>query len=171
MNTQTKILLISVHHNSDAYQVNNILTMVLCKELPVAISDVMYAYMIAEDWIKWIKDPNSSDDSPLRGKSAEDVAPLLKLFQRQAYDLATKLTLCKNDVEEMKLTLCKNDVEEIFENLNPCLINNWRSRDDLTRETTKMFHRSLRLTAKLFAEQGDDSFNEILEEKLVPPMS
>ena len=159
MNTQTKILLISVHHNSDAYQVNNILTMVLCKELPVAISDVMYAYMIAEDWIKWIKDPNSSDDSPLRGKSAEDVAPLLKLFQRQAYDLATKLTLCKNDVEE------------IFENLNPCLINNWRSRDDLTRETTKMFHRSLRLTAKLFAEQGDDSFNEILEEKLVPPMS
>ena len=159
MNTQTKILLIAVHHNSDAYQVNNILTMVLCKELPVAISDVMYAYMIAEDWIKWIKDPNSSDDSPLRGKSAEDVAPLLKLFQRQAYDLATKLTLCKNDVEE------------IFENLNPCLINNWRSRDDLARETTRMYHRSLRLTAKLFAEQGDDSFNEILKEKLVPPMS
>lgn len=159
MNTQTKILLITVHHNSDACQVNNILTMVLCKELPVTISDIMYAYMIAEDWVKWIKDPNSSDDSPLRGKSAKDLAPLLKLFQRQAYDLATKLTLCKNDVEE------------IFENLNPCLINNWRTRDCLAVEATEMYHRSLRFTANLFAEIGDDHFNKILEEKQVPLIS
>ena len=159
MNTQTKIMLVTVHHSSDACEVNNILTMVIFKMLPVNISDVMYAYMIAEDWIKWCKDPNSSDDSPLIGRSAKDVAPLLKLFQRQAYDLATKLTLCKNDVEE------------IFENLNPCLINNWRSRDDLAREITKMYHRSLRFTANLFAEEGDESFNKILEEKQVPLIS
>ena len=159
MNTQTKIMLVTVHHSSDACEVNNILTMVIFKMLPMNISDVMYAYMIAEDWIKWCKDPNSSDDSPLIARSAEDVAPLLKLFQRQAYDLATKLTLCKNDVEE------------IFENLNPCLINNWRSRDDLAREITKMYHRSLRFTANLFAEMGDGHFNEILKQKQVPLIS
>ena len=159
MNAQTRILLITAHHNSDACQANNILTMVIFKMLPANISDVMYAYMIAEDWIKWCKDPNSSDDSPLIGRSAKDVAPLLSLFQRQAYDLATKLTLCKNDVEE------------VFENLNPALINNWRSRDDLVRETTKMYHRSLRFTANLFAETGDESFNKILKEKQVPLIS
>lgn len=159
MNAQTKIMLVSAHHSSDTCYVNNILCMVAGKMLPVTISDVMYAYMIAKDWVRWCKDPNSSDDNPLKGWSAEDAAPHLDLFQRQAYDLATKLTLCKNDVEE------------IFENLNPCLINNWRSRDDLAREITKMYHRSLRFTANLFAEMGDGHFNEILKQKQVPLIS
>ena len=159
MNTQTKILLIAAHHNRDMYSVRNILTMVANNMLPALISDIMYAYMVASDWVKWIKDPNSSDDSPLKGKTAEDVAVLLEPFQLTTDNLASELQSRKWEVAP------------VFRSLNRCLIDNWRSRDDLTRETTKMFHRSLRLTAKLFAEQGDDSFNEILEEKLVPPMS
>ena len=159
MNEQTKIMLVTVHHSSDACEVNNILFMVTNKMLPVTIEEIMYAYMIAQDWVKWIKDPNSSDDSPLIGHSAEDVAPLLDLFQRQADDLAGELKLYVSDVRM------------VFENLNPCLINNWRSRDDLVRETTRMYHRSLRFTANIFAEMGDESFNEILKQKQVPLIS
>lgn len=159
MNEQTKIMLVTVHHSSDACEVNNILFMVTNKMLPVTIEDIMYAYMIAEDWIKWCKDPNSSDDSPLIGRSAKDVAPLLDLFQRQADDLAKELMLNVGDVRM------------VFEKLNPALINNWRSRDDLVRETTKMYHRSLRFTANLFAETGEESFNDILKEKQVPLIS
>lgn len=159
MNTQTKILLISVHHDPDMNNVSNILTMVANNMLPALISDIMYAYMVASDWVKWIKDPNSSDDSPLKGKTAKDVEGLLEQFQRITDDLASELQSRKWEVAP------------VFRSLNRCLIDNWRSRDDLTRETTKMFHRSLRLTAKLFAEYDDNSFNKILEEKLVPPMS
>lgn len=159
MNTQTKIFLISAHHNPDVHDVSNILTMVANNMLPAHISDIMNAYMVASDWVKWIKDPDSSDDSPLKGKTAKDVAGLLELFQRITDDLASELQSRKWEVVP------------VFRSLNPCLIDNWRSQDDLTREMTKMFHRSLRLTAKLFAEYGDNSFNEMLEEKQVPTMS
>lgn len=159
MNAQTKIMLVSAHHSSDTCYVNNILCMVAGKMLPVTISDVMYAYMIAKDWVRWCKDPNSSDENPLKGWSAEDAAPHLDLFQRQADDLARELMLYVGDVRM------------VFEKLNPALINNWRSRDDLVRETTRMYHRSLRFTANLFAEQGDESFNKILKEKQVPLIS
>jgi hypothetical protein len=97
--------------------------------------------------------------NPLFGK-AEDYTQILDMFQSYADDLGENLALNKDLIEE------------VFVTLNPHLIQFWHSPNPTLKNETKMFHRSLRFTAKFFEEKfGDNNFNEILDRKQVLPMS
>lgn len=154
---QTKLLLMSARE--DCSRALNVLLMVSMDMLPAGIEEKMYAYMVALDWIEWIKNPKSSPENPLFEKSASYL-PMLNLFKEYA------------DTLSLELRLKEDEVEEIFKTLNPNLIHLWRSNDAVLKGEAKMFHRSLRVTAKLFKEKfGTTRFSEILDEKQVPPMS
>lgn len=154
---QTKLLLENARE--DYSEALNILMMVSTGMLPATIEDVMYAYMVACDWCEWVKNPRSSAENPLFGK-ASDYIPMLCMFQQYTDDLGRNLILNESAVEV------------VFETLNPNLIQLWRSPNPTLKNEVKMFHRSLRFTAKLFEEKfGETRFNEILVEKQVPPMS
>ena len=154
---QTKLLLENAR--LDYSQALNVLLMVSQGMLPTTIYDTMYAYMVACDWCKWTKNPHSSRENPLFGKAAS-YTPMLDLFQRYADDLGENLVLNKDLIEE------------VFVTLNPHLIQFWHSPNPTLKNETKMFHRSLRFTAKFFEEKfGDNDFNEILDRKQVLPMS
>jgi len=151
---QTKLLLESAR--GDYSQALNVLMMVAHGMLPATVEDMMYAYMVAKDWCEWVKNPNSSAENPLFGKES-DYTPMLSMFQRYVDDLGRNLILNESAVEE------------VFETLNPNLIQLWRSRNPTLKNEAKMFHRSLRFTAKFFEEKlGETHFNEILGEKRVP---
>jgi len=154
---QTKLLLESAR--GDYSQALNVLMMVSVGMLPATIEDVMYAYMVAKDWCEWVKNPNSSKKNPLFGKQS-DFTPMLSMFQRYADDLGELLAISESEVSD------------VFETLNPNLIQLWHSKNNTLKEEAKMFHRSLRVTAKLFEEKyGEDVFSKLLDEKQVPPMS
>lgn len=154
---QTQILLANARN--DYSQALNVLCLVQMHMVPVTVEDTMYAYMVAEDWCEWIKNPKSSVENPLSGQT-EDYMPMLDMFQRYANDLA----------EDLKQQ--EDFVETVFEMLNPNLVQLLQNRDIAVKETTQMYFRSLCFTAKLFKEKFDNSrFHEILKEKQVPPMS
>lgn len=154
---QTQILLANARN--DYSQALNVLCLVQMHMVPVTVEDTMYAYMVAEDWCEWIKNPKSSVENPLSGQT-EDYMPMLDMFQRYANDLA----------EDLKQQ--KDVVEAVFEMLNPNLGQLLHNRDIAVKEATQMYFRSLCLTAKLFKEKFDNNrFQEILKEKQVPPMS
>lgn len=58
------------------------------------------------------------------------------MFQRYADDI------------ERKLVLRQYEVEKVFANLNPNLIQFYKSRNKTLSEETKMYHRSLRLSTE-----------------------
>ena len=154
---QTEILLLG--SREDYEMAMNMLTLVKMHAVTVDIEDVMLAYVIALDWCEWIKDPKTvPENHPV--KEIELLTPMLSIFER-----------CVSDLEK-ELMLHQFDLENLFNNLNGNLIRFWRSNSPLTGESVRIYHRTLRLTAKFFAEKmGDDHFNEILKEKVVPPMS
>ena len=154
---QTRLLLASAR--TDYSEALNVLCLIEMRMIPTTIEDVIYAYMVAKDWCLWIKNPESSEDSPLYGKKA-DYRSMLDMFESYADKLADQL----NDEE------C--GIEVYLGTLNPNLTNLWRGKDPVLKENTRLLYRSLRYMAQMFEEQfGDSHFNEILEEKNVPPMS
>ena len=135
----------------------NVLMLVQMHSLPATIEDVMYAYMVARDWCKWIKNPNTPRN-PLFGQTA-DFSPVLDIFRRFVASF-------ERELEEQK-----TEVDCVFEKLNPNLVYLTQRREIEISETTKMYCLSLRYTAQFFADTcGDGSLNEILDKKNVPPL-
>ena len=155
---QTRLLLVSAR--TDYSQALNVLCLIEMRMIPTTIEDLIYAYMVAMDWCEWIKNPESSEDSPLYGKEADDYKPMLDMFESYADRLSAQLC-----VEEYR-------IEAYLETLNPNLTNLWRGKNPVLKENTRLLYRSLRYMAQMFEELlSDNHFNKILEEKDVPPMS
>ena len=139
----------------------NMCTLVHMNKLSYGVEGVMLARIIALDWCKWIKDPKTvPENHPMKEKDIVLLAPFIDIFER-----------CVKDLEQ-DLIASQSDFADLCQYLNGSLIRFWRSNDPLIKESAKMYHRTLRLTAKFFDEKsGDNHFNDILKEKLVPPMS
>ena len=153
---QTRLLLISARE--DYSQALNILCLVEMHEVPTTVGDIMYAYMVAKDWCKWIKNPGESGENPLQ-HGVDD--SLLRIFEKYAEDL------------ENQLVAYQNAIEEDFSELNPNLVNGWRSLSSMPilKEDTRLFFRTLRYTAQIFEDRFRASFlNQMLDKKQVPPM-
>lgn len=108
--------------------------------------DKMLAYLIAKSWCH-----------QLSSKPANPVDQInLGIFQSDAGILADWLLEYKSMIMG------------IFEALNSNLIYIYRS-SDFAREVTIIYHRTLACTALLYAEKGDRSFYQLLEEKRAQP--
>ena len=122
----------------------------------LSVKDIMYAYMVACDWMQWIKQPTDASSFSGRKRGNHSV---LCMFDFYAHGL------------EKKLALSESKVLDVFNNLAPYIVQNDQNNEMLA-ETNKLFLHSLRLTAKFFEDRLDDThFNKILDEKQVPPIS
>ena len=158
---QTRLLLIM--SREDYSLALNILMMVSTGMLPATIEDVMYAYMVACDWCKWIKEPKEerSAENTLFGETA-DYLPMLEMFEGYAEDI------------EDQLIAYQDAIEAYFRGLNPNLVDFWRglSESPSLREDTRLLFRSLRYTAQLSEEKFGATFlNKLLDEKQIPQMN
>lgn len=153
---QTRLLLISARE--DYAQAINILCLVQMHEIHTTIGDIMYAYMVAKDWCKWIKHPGEPKENPLHYNVNDN---LLYAFEGYSERL------------EDQLVAYQNAIEEDFSELNPNLVNGWRSLSSMPtlKEDTRLFFRTLRYTAQIFEDRFRASFlNQMLDKKQVPPM-
>lgn len=152
----TRLLL--TYAREDYSEAVNLLCLVQMHMIPVTIEDTMYAYMVALDWCEWIKNPKSSADNPLFNKAISPLS-MLDIFENYVNELAKEL--------EAKEYM----VATVFGNLNPNLVQLWRSHNAVLKEDTKMYHRCLWITANLFQEKFENPvYKQILEQKQVPPM-
>ena len=160
---QTRILLLEARDTDENLSLAfNILYLVASRNIPSNIEDVMYAYMVAKDWISWIKSPNSPDDVDnfMPGKKAEDYQPALEILEGYA-----------DDLEDILVT-DETGIDEYLETLNPKLADLWNGvhRHQNIKEDTRMFFRTLRYMAQFFESVGDNHFSKLLDTKNVPPM-
>lgn len=153
----TRHLLISAR--TDCLQALNVLGLIVIQKIPRNIEYLMHAYMLAKNWCEWITNPETADDSPLYGEK-DDYELVLDTFEGYADILVDQLC------EEEDL------IEAYLGTLDPNFTSLWRGKNPELMENTRLLFRSLRYTAQMFEERfGDSHFNEILEEKNVPPMS
>ena len=153
---QTRILLISARGNQDYTNALNIMCLVQLHIIPTTIGDTMYAYMVAKDWCLWIKNPGKPAENPLQYEVDDG---LRCMFERYAEGF------------EDQLLASLVDIEAYIDILNPNFIELFRHRNLVLSEDTRLLYRTLRYTAQLFEDKGDDHFSKLLDEKQVPPMS
>lgn len=162
---QTRILLLKARDTDENLQLAlNILHLLASRNIfSSTIEDTMYAYMVAKDWMSWIKNPNASDDIDnfMPGNKAEDYQPVLETLEGYA-----------DDFEDQMVT-DEKDIDEYLENLSPQLVDLWNGahRHLNIKEDTRMFFRALRYMAQFFESVGDNHFSKLLDTKNVPPMS
>jgi len=159
---QTRLLLISARE--DYSLALNVLFLLATRSIPSNIEDIMYGYMVAKDWVNWIKNPNSSDDVDnfMPDKKAEDYQSMVDVLEGYADNL------------EDHLKAYQDYIEDLFRNLNTNLVQLWNGahRHLNIREDTRLFFRSLRYTAQVFEKRFHATFlTKILDDKQVPPMS
>lgn len=149
---QTRLMLENARN--DIVDAPNILMLLLMGELPATADNLMYAYMVAYDWCEWIKNPKAYKDNPLYGKKA-DYTPMLDMFERYRDDMAKVIKENETGI------FC------IFAQLHSNLTTFFGTE---ISESTKLYLRSLRLTAQLFEKDGDKVFTQILNERQAPPI-
>ena len=161
---QTRILLMHARDDYSNFSTAlNVLYLLAMRNIPSTIEDVMYGYMVAKDWIDWIKNPNSPGDADnfMPDKKAEEYQGMLDVLEGYT-----------DDFEDMLVT-DEDDVEEYIKNLNPNLVDLWRGYHYHLniKEDARMLFRSLRYMAEFFTSVGDNHFSKLLDAKNVPPMS
>lgn len=161
---QTRLLLLHARDDANNFSTAlNVLCLLVMREIPSTIEEVMYAYMVAKDWIEWIKNPNSCADADnfMRGKKTEEYQPTLEILEGYAERL------------EDRMVTEEDDIDEYINGLSPNLVQLWHGihRHLNIREDARMLFRSLRYMAEFFESIEDDSFSKLLDEKEVPPMS
>ncbi len=119
--------------------------------------DVIYAYMVAKDWIKWVRGSDGRDN-PLSGKQ-KNYRRHLEVFKsfaqwcEQAFD---------KEPEKIEAIICE---------LREGTVAGWYLNDSTEDELTYEHIHALRLVARYFAKKGNSKFEKILLEKGVPLMS
>ena len=151
---QTKLMLASARQNYS--QALNIICLIQMNAIPTTIEDTMYAYMVAKDWCLWIKTPGEPAENPLQSEVDDE---LYHMFEEYAERF------------EYQLLISLVDIEACVDILNPNLIELFRGRNSVWSENTRLLYRSLRYTAQLFEDKGNNHLNKLLDEKQVPPMS
>ena len=161
---QTRLLLLYARDNDENFSLAlNVVCLLSSRSIPSTIEDTIFAYMVAKDWINWIKNPNDPTDvdSFMPDGKAEVYRQMLDVLEMYADDL------------EDQLITDEEDLDEYFKNFNPTLVKLWRGahRHLNIKEDARQLLRALRYTAQMFADKGDDHLNKLLEEKEVPPTS
>ena len=161
---QTRLLLLYARDTDENFSIAlNVLCLLAMRDIPSDIEDTMYAYMVAKDWMSWIKNPNSPDDVDnfMPDGKAEELRPMLDVLESYASDF------------EDQLVTDEDDIKEYLKNLNPNLVQLWRGtqRHLNIKEDARMLFRALRYMAEFFASVGDDYFSKILDRQQVPSMS
>ena len=125
--------------------------------IPVRDLDVIYAYMVAKDWINWVTSPDGYGN-PLSGKQKQ-YRRHLKVFEsfaqwcEQAFD---------KEPEKIEAIICE---------LREGTVAGWYLNDSTEDELTYEHIHALRVVAHYFAKKGNSKFEEILREKGVPLMA
>lgn len=152
---QTKLLLISARGTADYTNALNVMYVIQMNVIPTTIEDTMYAYMVAKDWCEWIKNPGEPAENPLLYDVDDSLS---SMFERYAEKF------------EEQLLISLVDIEACVDILNPNLITLYRGKNPVWSENTRLLYRSLRYTAQMFEDKGDDHLSKLLDEKQVPPM-
>ena len=124
--------------------------------IPLRDIDIIYAYMVAKDWIMWI---TSSDgrDNPLSGRQ--------KNYLRHLEVFKSFAQWCEKAFDEEP-----KNVEDIICNLREGTVSGWMINDSTEDEITCEHIHSLRVVARYFAKKGNSRFENILLKKGVPLM-
>ncbi len=125
------------------------------------IEDVMYGYMIANDWNERCKNPDFSGNDSLFGSKTISITkteaqPLSEIFEDYASRLAEILKTHRLQVED------------VFQNL----IMFGYPYPGIEHLPQELYYRSLRLTAKLYENDLGDTYpNQILDRENVPALN
>lgn len=122
--------------------------------IPVRNIDVIYAYMVAKDWINWVTSPDGYGN-PLSGKQ--------KQYRRHLKVFESFAQWCEEAFDKEP-----ENVEDLIRNLDKGTVAGWYLNDSTEDERTCVYIPSLRVVAHYFAKKGNSKFEEILREKGVP---
>ena len=154
--SQVKLML--KHSYKEYGDAMNILTLMQMGTLPMDIEDIMFGYMVAKDWIKWITNPEASNRPSIA--STEAATDMLGIFQDGA-------NACEEFLEDRWY-----EVKLMVNTLNPNLHTLYLGRGSAEAEDAWILHRSLRIAAKFLDEErgGDSEYSKKLDEKNVPSL-
>ena len=125
------------------------------------IEDVMYGYMIANDWNVRCKNPDFSGNDSLFGSKTLSITkieaqPLSEIFEDYVSRLAETLKTHRLQVDE------------VFQNL----IMFGYPYPGIEHLPQELYYRSLRFVAKLYENDLGDTYpNQILDRENVPPLN